>query len=50
MAFKEGAQCPTITQLSEQLRRSILSGVGKKGVEPTKKQGKNPQEKKVEVL
>jgi hypothetical protein len=49
LASKEGAQCPTSAQLSEQFAQTNLFRHRKRG-EPTKKQDKNPQVKKTEVL
>jgi hypothetical protein len=49
LASKEGAQYPTAAQLSEQFARTNPFR-DKKGTKPTKKQGKNPQVKKANVL
>jgi hypothetical protein len=46
----EGAQCPTVAQLSKQYAQTNPFRHGKKETKPTKKQGKNPQVKKAEVI
>jgi hypothetical protein len=50
MASKEGGQCPIATQLSEKFAQTNPFRHRKKGTKPTKKQGKNPQVKKAEML
>jgi hypothetical protein len=50
LASKEGAQCPTTAQLSEQFAQTNPFRHRKKETKPTKKQGKNPELKKAEVL
>jgi hypothetical protein len=50
LASKEGAQCPTTAQLSEQFALTNPFRHRKKGRKPTKKQGKNLFVKKAEVL
>jgi hypothetical protein len=43
------AQCPIAAQLSEQLGANILSGT-EMGRKHTKKQGKKPEVRKVEMI
>jgi hypothetical protein len=50
LASKEREQCPIAAQLSEQFAQTNPFKYRKKGIKPTKKQGKNLEVKKVEVL
>jgi hypothetical protein len=50
LSSKEGAQCPTTAQLSEQFMQINPFRHRKMGIKHTKKQGKHLQVKKAEVL
>jgi hypothetical protein len=51
LATKEGAQYPITAQLSEQFAQTNpFRHKNENGTKPTKKQGKNPQVRKAEVL
>jgi hypothetical protein len=50
VASKEGAQCPIIVQLNEHFAQTNPFRHRKKGRKPTRKQDKNKEVKKIDVL